>query len=90
MPHTKCKPPESSLYTHIFLAENGYSTCDAVPRITWNCKGLALSQPKRAVDQKLVGHVAIQVKGMCRSGGKLFYTQDLSLRSSAFKQPKFK
>lgn len=90
MPHTNCKPPGSSLYICIFPRETGYSICDAVSRITWNCEGLALSQPNRQSDQKLVGHVAIQVKGMWRSGGKLFYTQDPSLRSSAFKQSKFK
>lgn len=90
MPHTNCKPPGSNLYTGIFLGETGYSMCDAVSCITWNCIGLALSQPNRQSDQKLVGHVVIQVKGMCRRGGKLFYTQDPSLRSSAFMQPKFK
>lgn len=70
MPHTNCKPPGSSLYTCIFLRETGYSTCDAVSHITWDCEGLALSQPKRQSDRKLVGHVAIQVNGMWRSGGE--------------------
>jgi len=86
MPHTYCKSPGSNLYTGIFLGETGYGMYDAVSRIMWNCEGLEPSQPNRQSYQKLVGHVAVQVKGMWRRGGKLFNTQDPSLRSSAFKQ----